>query len=56
MRRAFPYPTGIHYADHHVLMANGSSNETTHAGIDECCVTCDHELHGSGYGSRTLPA
>lgn len=46
--RGFPYPTMILDANHHVLLANGSFYECTGTGIDECYITCNHEMHGDG--------
>lgn len=46
--RGFPYPTMILDASHHVLVANGSFYESTGTGVDECYVTCNHEMHDDG--------
>jgi CheY-like chemotaxis protein len=43
--KAFPHPTMILDADHHVILANGSFYESTLSGIDECYVYCADKLH-----------
>jgi CheY-like chemotaxis protein len=53
--RGFPYPTMILDEEHHVLLANGAFYANTDTGIDECYVTCNHEMHQDGEVPHECP-